>query len=356
LESRPIEDKASNILSSPCDGTILSITEVKELNELIIVKDIKYPILEFLFGRQGGHPELGRINIDKSKKMFQITIYLSPADCHRFYSPTNMYTNLRIYVPGFLEPVRLSYLEKHPKVLLTNERVTLVSGIEGTDDYVLSTFVGALNVGSINLTFDDFLKTNNRLDPDDIKNPGFYVLKYSSLMGQQGMDSIINPPQRHYYKPHDSLFNKSIEAELEEFDVRDIMNIDKDIIKLNKINVNELRISYNRFKERFIFGELSLEREDVKHNIFNNFLSYDVNLFKIKKKLKNSKQSGLEDFPMTNHGIQMNKRDELGWFSFGSTIVLMFTMDGDQGVEFKFKPGDKVKIGQSLYKLKNNLI
>jgi phosphatidylserine decarboxylase precursor len=350
MNNRSVEDNDSNILSSPCDGTILSISEIEDNNEAVIVKGIKYNIVQFLFGAQTNHPELARITIDrKSKKMHQITIYLSPGDCHRFYSPTNMYTNLRIYIPGFLEPVRTKYLEKHPNVLLTNERVTLVSGIENSDNYIFTTFVGALNVGSINLTFDEFLETNNLLKQEDKVNPGFYVLKYSSLMGQQGMDSIITPQPRNYYKPQYSLFSKSIESELEEFDIRDIMNLDKDIIKSNKIDVNELKIPYNRFKERYIFSELSLEKEDVKYNIYNNFLSYDVNHFKIKKKLRSGRQSSIENFPMTNFGIQFRKRDELGWFSFGSTIVLVFTSDKKENINFKFKPGDKVKIGQSLY-------
>jgi phosphatidylserine decarboxylase len=283
-----------------------------------------------------------------------MTIYLSPGDCHRYYSPTNMYTSLRFYIPGFLEPVRPDYLEHHPKVLLTNERVTLVSGIENSNDYVFVTFVGATNVGSMNLTFDEFINTNQILNNEDMLNPGFFVVRYSNLFGQQGMENVINPAQKYYYKPLVSMFNKEIESDLDEFDVRDIMNIDKDIVKTNKIDLKELKIPFNKFKELFILNELALEKEDLKYNVYNNFLSYDVNLFKIKKKLKNAKATNLENFPITNYGIYFRKRDELGWFSFGSTIVLIFTVDKDQSINFKFKPGNKVKIGQSLYELNSN--
>jgi phosphatidylserine decarboxylase len=285
--------------------------------------------------------------------MYQMTIYLSPGDCHWFYSPTNMYTNTRVYIPGFLEPVRTSYLEKHPSTLLTNERVTLISGIKNSDNYLFTTFVGALNVGTIVLNFDEFLKTNNQLLKEDIINPGFYVTKYSALRGDKGMESVINPPPRYYYKPSSSLFTKSIESELEEFDVRDIMDIDKDIFKLNKINLNEIKIPYNRFKEKFLMNELTFEKEELKYNIYNNFLSYDVDMFKIKKKLKNSTFTGIDNYQMTSHGISFNKRDELGYFSFGSTIVLIFTIDKEQRISFNFKSGDKVKIGQSLFNLNN---
>jgi len=89
-----------------------------------------------------------------------MTIYLSPGDCHRYYSPANMDISERIYIPGFLAPVKPSYVFKHPKTFSLNERVTLrgkFSHPSRNTDVLYITFVGALNVGSINLNFDDYL-------------------------------------------------------------------------------------------------------------------------------------------------------------------------------------------------------
>jgi len=61
-------------------------------------------------------------------------------------------------VAGYLEPVRPSYIEKHKDVLKDNERVTLFG--EWAYGFFGMTMVGALNVGSIRINFDEDLVTN----------------------------------------------------------------------------------------------------------------------------------------------------------------------------------------------------
>jgi len=46
-------------------------------------------------------------------------------------------------------------------------------------------------------------------------------------------------------------------------------------------------------------------------------------------------------------GIHIKKGTEIGMFNFGSTIVLIFT--APKGLEFNFKAGDKVKVGQAIF-------
>lgn len=68
-------------------------------------------------------------------------------------------TNYWRHIPGFLAPVKPSYVEKHKNVFKDNERVSLFGDwIEG---YFSMTFVGALNVGSMTLNFDPELITNS---------------------------------------------------------------------------------------------------------------------------------------------------------------------------------------------------
>ncbi len=166
MSLRCSETRDKKILTSPCDGTIFSISEIKDINDLTIVKDHKYNIEEFLFGANKLPEDVERIQkeIKDNKLVYQITIYLSPGDCHRFFSPGDICANKRIYNPGYLEPVKPSYIKKNPHVFKTNERVTLQCKWEkNQEDFLYITFVGAMNVGSIKLNFDSSLTTNQKI-------------------------------------------------------------------------------------------------------------------------------------------------------------------------------------------------
>jgi len=191
-----------------------------------------------------------------NKRYYQLTIYLSPADCHRYSSPANMSVSQRFYIPGFLAPVKPSYVLKHPRTFSMNERVTLVCKYlnnANKNDVLYMTLVGALNVGSINLSFDTKLNTNkDAVLPDTRKDHGFFVVDYAK----------------------EFLNNKHI--------------------------------------------------------------------------INNKKQSLGKDYKLEDKGFVFSKKDELGWFNFGSTIVLVFSCDKDKQIISKYKDGEQVKIGQSL--------
>ena len=163
MEGRAPETNDKSLLTSPCDGTVYSISKVKDINHMLIVKKFKYSLNDFLFG--GNENFIGDLNEFMTKEnVYQVTIYLSPGDCHRYFSPGDIYVEKRIHTLGFLEPVRPKYVFKHPKVFKTNERVTLKCKLQGDKDNLLYvSFVGALNVGSIKLNFDDLFTTNQKL-------------------------------------------------------------------------------------------------------------------------------------------------------------------------------------------------
>jgi phosphatidylserine decarboxylase precursor len=328
---------------------VYSVSEVEGFHNLIMVKGITYSLTEFLFGKDFQHSELEKIIINPNKKMYQMTIYLSPGDCHRYYSASDQHVGLRIYVPGFLEPVKPSYINSHKKAFLTNERVTLVGNLDKSDDYLFTTFVGALNVGSVNLSFDDFLKTNQKLLKENLANPGYFLIKYANIMNQNLHE--IEKKTKYYYKPAISLFNKEIQNEFSEFDVRDMIDIDADLIKELKINLVKINGPFANFKIKLLFDSIIAKSENMTYSINNNFLTYNVEQFKLRKKFKNAKELSIENFSLSNLGIHFRKKDELGWFNFGSTVVLIFTIDENQNIKFNFKEGEKVKIGQSLYSL-----
>lgn len=87
-----------------------------------------------------------------------LVIYLAPGDYHRYHSPAHFIALYRRHIPGYLEPVLPAYVKKHKDVLKDNERVNLLG--EWTHGLFALSFVGALNVGSIKINFDEDLVTN----------------------------------------------------------------------------------------------------------------------------------------------------------------------------------------------------
>lgn len=113
---------------------------------------------------------------NRGNKLLYIVIYLAPGDYHRYHSPAFFTANYRRHIAGYLEPVMPSYLLKHKDVLKENERVNLLG--EWKHGLFSMSFVGALNVGSIHLFFDNELKTNLSAP----KHPYISDKNYSTLL------------------------------------------------------------------------------------------------------------------------------------------------------------------------------
>lgn len=193
--SRKIDNEHDPLtLCSPCDGRVLSHGFVNNLTSCIdCIKGHNYQLDEFLFGYKNPEniepdndkPTIVNTLIQAAKqrgnKLLYIVIYLAPGDYHRYHSPAFFTANYRRHIAGYLEPVMPSYLIKHKDVLKENERVNLLG--EWKHGLFAMSFIGALNVGSIKLFFDDELKTN-------ISNPQLpYVLdkNYSTLAASSSL-------------------------------------------------------------------------------------------------------------------------------------------------------------------------
>lgn len=94
----------------------------------------------------------------KNTKLISMIFYLAPGDYHRYHAPIDFVAKKRLLIEGYLKPVKISYIQKKPKVYENNERVCLFG--EGPNGFLSMIYVGALNVGSINFTFDKNLKSN----------------------------------------------------------------------------------------------------------------------------------------------------------------------------------------------------
>ena len=153
-------------LSSPCDGRVLTCGEVcSESSTIDCVKGRSYRLDEFLLGcredpnKSSAIPSLMNKIKERGNKLFYMVIYLAPSDYHRFHSPGIVHADFRRHIVGYLDPVKPAYVNKHKDVFKNNERVNWFGS--WNYGFFLTSFVGALNVGSIKLNVEPNLRTNN---------------------------------------------------------------------------------------------------------------------------------------------------------------------------------------------------
>ena len=169
------EPKNAKTMCSPCDGRVLTCGEINsEFSTIDCVKGRSYRLDEFMFGTIGDNtdvqnesPEIPNNSqvaavLDKVKqrgnKLMYMVIYLSPADYHRFHSPAIHTGDYRRHIVGYLSPVKPSHVNKHKDVFKNNERVNIFG--RWAQGFYFESAVGATNVGSIKLDFDEEVLTN----------------------------------------------------------------------------------------------------------------------------------------------------------------------------------------------------
>lgn len=172
--ARKIHDKlVVTNLCSPVDGRVLSSGQITvDYNNLTgkaehyvhAVKGNSYPLSEFLLGALAPESEASELEKmandikERGNKLMHLVVYLAPGDYHRFHAPTAFKSFYRRHIAGWLESVKPTYIMRNKHVLKDNERVTLLgSWFHGFFSMI---FVGAFNVGSIVLNFDNDLETN----------------------------------------------------------------------------------------------------------------------------------------------------------------------------------------------------
>lgn len=131
---RPI-DSASASVVSPVDAKISAIGKVSE-EKILLVK-----------GNPNSISELVKDNVSDYKNGDYMMLYLSPADCHRIYSPISSILKFSKFIPGKVYPVFDKAVKKHPDTFVINKRV--VTELENPNGKIMMIKVGALNVGQI---------------------------------------------------------------------------------------------------------------------------------------------------------------------------------------------------------------
>lgn len=153
-------------VTSPADGRILHFGKVED-GVVEQVKGVNYTIQGFL-GPQPGDEERTKplddseyqknMKIKPGYDLFNCIIYLAPGDYHRFHSPSDWKISHRRHFPGELLSVNPGVARWVQGLFNMNERAVYSGTWE--HGYFSYTAVGATNVGSIKIYFDEHLETN----------------------------------------------------------------------------------------------------------------------------------------------------------------------------------------------------
>lgn len=162
-------DKDENVFISPTDSLITQCGKL-EKDLLLQIKGMQYSVEEMLTYNCAN-------NFEKVNDGDYMNFYLSPKDYHRYHAPVDFEVKKLVHVPGKLYPVNLKYLNKQIDLFVENERVILECIHEGKLFYMV--FVGALNVGEMEFTFEPKVQTNS--DAKEVK-----VYEYEDLKIRRG--------------------------------------------------------------------------------------------------------------------------------------------------------------------------
>lgn len=192
VKKRDITHYTKKNILVPTDSKILSISKIIT-DEVLLIKGVNYSLCEFYTGKKGckyNKKDIEKMKKNKKNDFYSIIFYLSPGDYHRYHSPFDFQVKKSIYIPGSLygvDEITLAYITK---VYENNERVIL-EGESPLGSCKLG-IVGALNVGSILLTFDKNLRTNTPGVDFKIKYENYDVfLEAGEEMGMFKLGSTV---------------------------------------------------------------------------------------------------------------------------------------------------------------------
>ncbi len=146
-EHRPLYP-AEDAVVSPADGILKGIETIVE-DKAGQVKGIHYKVSDLI-----------REAVDFSCGWCLATIYLSPANYHRFHYPVSAALEAFCHARGSLYPVNSLGMSQVKQLFIKNERIITRFNLKGQPLYMVA--VGATFVGSIKMLFIDKIKRDNR--------------------------------------------------------------------------------------------------------------------------------------------------------------------------------------------------
>ena len=170
-EIRPIP-KEKNLVISPVDGRLVTCSKIKK-NILIQAKNYFYTVEELI-----QNEILSKKFIDGYYFLF----YLSPKDCHRIFTPTNIKKIISTnYIKGKSFPVNEWALFNINKLFVRNERIVSLLETDNKKSCAM-VMVGATNVSSIHLNYDSEIYSNKWFRKSETK---YYNEKISYKCGDE---------------------------------------------------------------------------------------------------------------------------------------------------------------------------
>jgi phosphatidylserine decarboxylase len=155
-ELRPINNESNSVIS-PVDSFVQQTGKIIK-NTIIQAKGVNYSVEKLIPSSTANNFLNGQF----------ITLYLSPADCHRMFSPVKGNITGIMHVPGALYPVCEPYISNMENLYTKNERV--ITYIKTTNGLIAMIKVAALNVGNISLEFDNsFCQNRNNQKTHEIQ-------------------------------------------------------------------------------------------------------------------------------------------------------------------------------------------
>jgi len=97
--------------------------------------------------------------VQEGSRLYYVVVYLAPGDYHRFHSPASWVVEKRRHFSGELFSVNPWLVSRLPNLFVLNERVALLG--KWRHGFFSFVPVGATNVGSIKISFDQDLRTNS---------------------------------------------------------------------------------------------------------------------------------------------------------------------------------------------------
>ena len=238
-----------------------------------------------------------------------------------------------------------SYLKNHKDVLKQNERVNLLG--EWCHGFFSMSFVGALNVGSIVLHFDEALKSNIKAP----KHPYLQDKNYALLMNQEDSLSVhgnqyMRIPQLKTQRDDNQLENlgptfsaDDLTQYLNEFDIKDIPQ------DWTYSVTQEQKLAYSMLNGFKLKNEKAQDEGNQDAELVSKLETPSTGSGR-------GKNYRLSSYTITPNGIQLHKGEELGMFQMGSTIALIFECPEDYTVVKK--EGEQIQLGQSLVSSANS--
>ena len=140
--ARPL-DRDPDVLVSPCDGIVGAFGAI-DGTTLLQAKGSEYSLEELLDDR---------LAAERFRGGLYVTLRLTANMYHRFHAPADCEVDGATYISGDVWNVNPVTLQRVSRLYCRNERAIVHARIDGTDEAISLVAVGAILVGSIQLSF-----------------------------------------------------------------------------------------------------------------------------------------------------------------------------------------------------------